>query len=149
VLYKSLESLESLEGLSSEWLRCNVTYVSQLGEMFEKGVLENVSYGCGVERLTVGNGEVSELYEGLKEGSRSMLSLSGGERQTLNVISGLMQRSKVLILDEPTTGLDAKLKSDLLRILREYKEKKECMIIISHDADVFPLFDETIMLGKT
>jgi ABC-type multidrug transport system ATPase subunit len=71
--------------------------------------------------------------------------LSGGERQITNIISGLISESRVLILDEPTTGLDQELKRVVVEMIEEYKEKK-CIIIISHDKEVYRLYDETVWL---
>lgn len=69
---------------------------------------------------------------------------SGGERQLYNVLSGVIRTSVIVVLDEPTNAVDVELKSELLEVIEEERERKECIIIISHDKDVFPLFDETI-----
>jgi cobalt/nickel transport system ATP-binding protein len=69
---------------------------------------------------------------------------SGGERQLYNVVSGVINRGEILVLDEPTNGVDVELKSELLEVILEERKNKECIIIISHDKEVFPLFDETI-----
>ena len=69
---------------------------------------------------------------------------SGGERQVYNVLSGVINPSRILVLDEPTNAVDGELKSELLSIIEENRKKKECIIIISHDKEVFPMFDETI-----
>ena len=69
---------------------------------------------------------------------------SGGERQVYNVLSGVINPSRILVLDEPTNAVDGELKSELLSLIEENRKKKECIIIISHDKEVFPMFDETI-----
>jgi ABC-type lipoprotein export system ATPase subunit len=71
---------------------------------------------------------------------------SGGERQLYNVLSGLIKSSEIVVLDEPTNAVDVELKSELLEVIVEERERKECIIIISHDKEVFPLFDETIQV---
>jgi ABC-type lipoprotein export system ATPase subunit len=40
--------------------------------------------------------------------------------------------------------LDVELKREVIKLIEEYKKEKECIIIISHDKEVFGLFDETI-----
>jgi ABC-type lipoprotein export system ATPase subunit len=72
--------------------------------------------------------------------------LSGGQRQIVNIISGLVNPSKILILDEPTNALDNDLKHELLEVIKEFKSNKQAIIIISHDSDVFKIFDENIEL---
>jgi ABC-type multidrug transport system ATPase subunit len=73
-------------------------------------------------------------------------NLSGGQRQIANVISGLIHPAKILILDEPTNALDPELKVELLGLIKEFKKYKECIIIITHDSAVYPLFDEVLDL---
>ena len=71
---------------------------------------------------------------------------SGGERQLYNVVSGVINIGEILVLDEPTNAVDMELKSELLEVIEEERKNKECIIIISHDKDVFALFDETIQV---
>ena len=71
-------------------------------------------------------------------------NLSGGERQIINIINGLIVPSKILILDEPTNALDIELKKDLIEVIKHFKKYKKCIIIISHDQDIFPIFDKKI-----
>jgi ABC-type lipoprotein export system ATPase subunit len=81
-----------------------------------------------------------EKVKGLEIGER----WSGGERQLYNVLSGVISDGGILVLDEPTNAVDVELKSELLEVIEEERKTKECIIIISHDKEVFPLFDETI-----
>jgi ABC-type bacteriocin/lantibiotic exporter with double-glycine peptidase domain len=73
-------------------------------------------------------------------------NLSGGQRQIINIISGLINPCKILILDEPTNALDGELKRELLQLIYDFKKYKQCIIIITHDKEVYPLFDETITI---
>ena len=70
--------------------------------------------------------------------------LSGGQRQIVNIISGLVNPSKILILDEPTNALDKDLKQELLEIIKYFKPYKQSILIITHDKDVHPIFDDKI-----
>ncbi len=84
------------------------------------------------------------LRKGLGEGEEKVERWSGGERQLYNVVSGVIKSGGILVLDEPTNAVDVELKTELLEVIEEERKKKECIIIISHDKDVFRLFDETI-----
>jgi peptide/nickel transport system ATP-binding protein len=60
--------------------------------------------------------------------------LSGGMRKRVAIAMAILQRPKLLILDEPTTGLDAYVQSRLLGLLRQLnREYGVAMLIITHD----------------
>ena len=92
--------------------------------------------------LSKGSGSGGKLLEKEEIGER----WSGGERQLYNVVSGVIKYKGILVLDEPTNAVDVELKSELLEVIEEERTRKECIIIISHDKEVFPLFDETIQV---
>jgi ABC-type lipoprotein export system ATPase subunit len=93
---------------------------------------------------------IQELYKNVDIYSKNAgllgESLSGGQRQIVNILSGLINPSPILVLDEPTNALDLNLKKELLDIINTFKEYKKCIIIITHDRDVYPLFDKRIRI---
>ena len=143
---------KDLNDISAGQMRKLITYVDQKGKMFDRSVEENIGYGCALKKEC--EEEVKKVKR--KERIRRMLSKekeekeeigerwSGGERQVYNVVGGVINPSKILVLDEPTNAVDGELKYELLSMIEESRKKKECVIIISHDKEVFPMFDETI-----
>ena len=94
--------------------------------------------------------KITELYRNIdihetQSGSLGD-NLSGGQRQIINIMGGLIHPSLVVILDEPTNALDPGLKRELLGLIRDFRKYKKCIFVITHDKDVEPLFDETIRL---
>jgi ABC-2 type transport system ATP-binding protein len=82
---------------------------------------------------------------GLREKSKEFArNLSGGQRQIVNIIGGLINPSKILILDEPTNALDGELKMDVINMIRDYKKNKKCILVITHDKDIRSIFDEIV-----
>jgi len=71
--------------------------------------------------------------------------LSGGQRQRIAVARALIRDTPVLLLDEPTTGLDADAKAALLEPLRRLAAHRTT-IVISHDPEVVAWADRTIEL---
>jgi len=144
--------------VDADYIRKNIIYVNQSGKLFDKELMKNMLYGCDdhielcKERLNeiMQYDKMKNLYGNLdiettKCGSLGE-NLSGGQRQIANVISGLIHPAKVLILDEPTNALDPELKQELLGLIKEFKKYKDCIIIITHDSAVYPLFDEVMDL---
>jgi ABC-type multidrug transport system fused ATPase/permease subunit len=139
------------------YIRDNITYINQTSKLFDRKVIENILYGC--KNLDSCNSSLKEILQypkiqelfknvDIHESSSGSLgeNLSGGQRQIISIISGLINPSKILILDEPTNALDPELKRQLLTILSKFKKYKKSIIIITHDKDVTALFDQTIQL---
>ena len=64
---------------------------------------------------------------------RSMLELSGGERQLVLLARALAQDPEVLLLDEPTSHLDLRHRIEVLDRVREFAERGRCALVVSHD----------------
>ena len=76
-------------------------------------------------------------------------SLSGGERQRLFIVLALIPNPELVFLDELTTGLDAKARRDVWKILSELKSKGLTIFLTSHFMDeVEALCDEICILRK-
>lgn len=144
-----------LAKIDTKYLRENITYVNQNSKLFDKKVMENIYYGCtDATKCAIHFEEimkypkVQELYRNVDMKSKQSGSLgenlSGGQRQMVNLIGGLVNPSPILILDEPTNALDPALKKEVIGLIRDFKKYKKSIIIISHDRDVFPLFGERI-----
>ena len=148
---------QNLEDVDTEYIRSNITYVNQSSKLFDKKIIENILYGCS-DVLSCNNHlsevmkyqKIRDLYKNidLYEHSAGSLgeNLSGGQRQIVNVISGLINPCKILILDEPTNALDPALKAELISLIRDFKKYKNCIMIITHDSDMYPLFTEKIQM---
>ncbi|MGN0348498.1 MAG: ABC transporter ATP-binding protein [Roseburia sp.] len=76
-------------------------------------------------------------------------NLSGGERQRLFIVLALIPNPKLVFLDELTTGLDAKARRDVWKILSDLKSKGLTIFLASHFMDeVEALCDEICILKK-
>lgn len=147
----------NIEKIDPDYIRKNITYVNQTSKLFDKKIIENMMYGCSdydtcSKHLTeiMHYEKIKELYKNMdiynKQSGSLGENLSGGQRQVINIIGGLINPSKILILDEPTNALDPSLKREVLGLIKEFKKYKQCIIIITHDRDVYSLFDETIQI---
>tara|TARA_B100000123_G_C25735932_1_gene431526 strand:- start:889 stop:2562 length:1674 start_codon:yes stop_codon:yes gene_type:complete len=138
-------------------LRENVTYVNQNSKLFDEKVIKNILYGCINEddcnkhlKEIFQYPTISNLYKNVnihtKNAGQLGENLSGGQRQVANLISGLINPSDILILDEPTNALDPELKKEIINIIQHFKKYKKAIFIITHDKDVFNIFDEQIKM---
>jgi len=75
--------------------------------------------------------------------------LSGGERQRAALAAILVADPQVLLLDEPTRGLDYQHKSELVKLLRDYRQAGKTIIMATHDVElVAACADRVIMLAE-
>lgn len=145
---------QDIKTVDPSYIRSNITYVNQNSRLFDRKVLENILYGCKNKSACNENlkevlafEKVQELYRNVKFDSDAGPlgeNLSGGQRQVANLISGFINPSKILILDEPTNALDPGLKREIIAIIQHFRKYKKCIIIITHDRDLYSLFDETL-----
>lgn len=73
-------------------------------------------------------------------------SLSTGEKQRVALASVMSARPEILILDEPTRGLDYKLKKNLMNYLTDYRKTGGTVLLISHDIELIAEFGERVVL---
>ena len=71
-------------------------------------------------------------------------NISGGERQRIGIARALYRKSKLIILDEPTSSLDEQNSLEILRLLKNIKDTT--IIVISHDLDVLKICDSNYSL---
>ncbi len=75
--------------------------------------------------------------------------LSGGQRQRLMLARGLIINPKVLIMDEPTSMIDASSRIGVLNLIRDLKKKGKSIIFITHDiGQAYYLSDTTVVMYK-
>lgn len=105
-------------------------------QLFEETVYKDIAFGP--KNMGLDEEEIDErVREGLslagldeKYLERSPFDLSGGQKRRAAIAGVLAMRPKVLILDEPTAGLDPRGRDSLLNTIKELHEKNRKMIII-------------------
>ena len=74
--------------------------------------------------------------------------LSGGEKQRVALASIIALQPKILVLDEPTRGMDYKLKVELMKYLDSYRKNGNTIILVTHDVEVVAEYaDRVVLMG--
>ncbi|NMO92156.1 ABC transporter ATP-binding protein [Actinomycetospora sp. TBRC 11914] len=136
-------------------VRRSVTLLPQEPMLFDGTVAENIAYGTAdATPLRIGEAARAASAEDfvlrLPDGYRTRLgedgvSLSGGQRQRLAIARALLRGSPVLVLDEPTTGLDGPTAGAVLGPLRLLAQGRTTLLI-SHDLRMAPFADRIVVL---
>ena len=108
------------------------------------------SLGCDQKTM---RGRVAEMacYFGIQDWfHRDVTTLSGGQKQLLNLASIMAMQPEVLILDEPTSQLDPIAASDFLNTVRKINTELGTTVIITEHRleDIFPYADRAVVMEK-
>ena len=81
---------------------------------------------------------------------RQIGELSGGQRKRVFLARALAQDSRVILLDEPFTGVDLKTEGAIIDLLKELREEGRVMLVSTHDLGSVPEFcDRTVLVKGT
>ncbi len=136
-------------------LRANVGLVFQYPEyqLFEETVEKDIAFGP--RNMGLSEDEISlRIQEGMhftglsdKLRDKSPFELSGGQKRRVAIAGILAMRPQVLILDEPTAGLDPKGCNEILSNIRDYqKEESATVILVSHSMEDIAAHAERVMV---
>lgn len=146
-------------GISMVEIRKRIGLVFQYPEyqLFEETVAKDVAFGprnLGLEEDEIQERvkEAMELvgldYEEFKD--RSPFELSGGQKRRAAIAGVIAMRPEVLILDEPTAGLDPKAHKDVLAMIEEvHRRTGNITVLVSHNmADIARLSDKVLVIDS-
>jgi ABC-type multidrug transport system fused ATPase/permease subunit len=140
-----------------ESLRAEMSMVLQESILFTGSILENIAYGrpdaTGPEIIEAArDANADEFISKFPDGYYTILgergsNLSGGQRQRIAIARAFIRNTPILILDEPTTGLDAESTDLVLQALRKLMKDKTT-IIISHELNLIRNADKIIVIKE-
>ena len=146
-------------GVSMVEIRKKVGLVFQYPEyqLFEVNVAKDVAYGP--KNLGLSEEEIDQRVReaislvGLdydKIADRSPFELSGGQKRAVAIAGVIAMRPEVLILDEPTAGLDPKAHKDVLNMIKEvHRRTGNITILVSHNmGDIAEMADKVLVIDS-
>ena len=152
--------VEGADWLALETQKRHVGFVFQHYALFQHmRVRDNVAFGLDVrprgqrppaDEIRARVDELLNLVQIGDLGARYPSQLSGGQRQRVALARALAIKPKLLLLDEPFGALDARIRKDLRRWLRELHEQLGMTtIFVTHDQEeAFELADRVVVMGQ-
>ena len=146
-----------IRNIEIENLRSIITYIPQHPKLFNRSLYSNLVYGSE----NVNKKQIIDIINSIEIDSIRKLfleklnksvgkygnNLSGGQRQIVWLIRAMLQKSKVIILDEPTSSLDKDNKKIVIELIKRISKNKT-LIIITHDMSLLKYVDRVIKLDK-
>lgn len=125
-------------------------------QIFEETVYKDIAYGpknMGLDEAEIKRRILETAHDlGLKEEllNRSPFELSGGQKRRVAIAGVMAMNPRVLILDEPTAGLDPAGRDKILGHIKRYHERtKNTILIVSHSMeDIAGFADKILVMNK-
>jgi ABC-type multidrug transport system fused ATPase/permease subunit len=143
--------------LSFETIRDNIIYIGQEPKLFDLSLKQNLLMEMNTPTETVTD---EQLYEMLKRVSLNIdperlhedigmfgNKFSGGQKQKINILRGLLKNASVIILDEPTSALDVNSEHQVMEYIYELCKDK-IMIIIAHKLNTIKNVDYILVMKE-
>lgn len=118
-------------------------------------VFDNVAYPLKLKKLDKDQikkavFDILEVVEMKGLEYRKSHELSGGQQQRIALARGLVMQPRILLLDEPLSNLDAKLREKMRKDIREIQQRlKLTMVYVTHDQqEAFQMSDQVVVMNK-
>ncbi|AFN83927.1 MdlB-type mitochondrial ABC transporter [Encephalitozoon romaleae SJ-2008] len=132
-----------------------ISFVPQNHHLFNGTVLENIAYSCNsieyedVLKKCV-HFNAHEMLSKLEKGYQTLVGengkfLSGGQKQRVSFMRAMVKDSDIVVLDEPTSNLDADSEKELVEMILK-KMKDKTVFLVVHDHDLLRGFDKILGL---
>jgi ABC-2 type transport system ATP-binding protein len=129
-------------------LRRRIGYVTQAPSVYaDLSVRENLRYFARI--LGAPDARIEDVIETVALGGQAgqvVHTLSGGERSRVSLATALLGRPDVLVLDEPTVGLDPVLRRDLWQTFHRLADDGTTLLVSSHVLDEASRCDQLLLL---
>jgi len=138
------------QAAGSRGLRARVGYVTQAPSVYgDLSVTENLRYFARVLGAPAESVRRAIATVGLEEfGARVVGRLSGGQQARVSLATALLNDPPVLVLDEPTVGLDPVLRRDLWATFRRLAEAGASLLVSSHVMDEATHCDRLLLMRE-
>lgn len=135
-------------------LRKKVGMVFQFPEyqLFAETILKDVMFGpknFGLKEEEAKKLAIESLKDvGIPESyfEKSPFELSGGEKRRVAIAGIIASNPDVLVLDEPTAGLDPNGKKEIMALVKKFHDSGKTIIIVTHDMDLVLNFAKTVIV---
>jgi ABC-type bacteriocin/lantibiotic exporter with double-glycine peptidase domain len=144
---------QNIKNCSYKSLTDNIIYISQHPKLFNRTIWENLAYGTTQNavdiKLFIKIHKLENFFKKFPQGIYTNVGkegnkLSGGQKQIIALIRCIIHQKSLILLDEPTSSLDAETKKIFIKLIESITDKT--IITVTHDKTIHHLFDKIIEL---
>ncbi len=122
---------------------CKNASLASLSDFAKFGLMDYTAEGAAVDE------EIRELHIKVADKTLPILSLSGGNQQKVVIAKGLMTKPEILLMDEPSRGIDIGAKTEVFEIIHEFSERGLSIIVISSELkEIMAIADRIYVLSN-
>ena len=157
ILLNGKDIWESKESIRAARFKVGLCFQYPEYQLFEETVYKDIAFGP--KNMELPDDEIDRRvkkaieFVGLKSEylEKSPFDLSGGEKRRVAIAGVMAMEPEILILDEPTAGLDPHGREIVLSMVKQYKEKTgSTVILVSHSMeDIAKIADRVLVLNKS
>ena len=156
VLLNGVDIHASKENLRNSRFTVGLVFQYPEYQLFEETVFRDIAFGP--KNMKLSEGEIEDRvreaasFVGVPEDifERSPLELSGGQKRRVAIAGVIAMRPRVLVLDEPTAGLDPEGRENILRHIQKYRYATGCtVILVTHSMDdIAKIADRLVVMNS-
>ena len=139
-----------LRNADRSYLRGHLKYLNQNVRLFNRSIIDNIVYGTGVDNKTakqvIGSLNISKVLSSKdldQPAGKFGDHLSGGQKQMVQLIRCYLYKSKLALLDEPTSAIDPTHKKDVVKMIQHLMKTRQ-VIMVTHDWSLVNIFQRLI-----
>lgn len=145
---------QDINSYSLSSIRMKISYINQNTKLFNMTIYENIKYGNNMTTEYISTlilkYNLQNIFKNLPKGFDTNVgvngdSLSGGQKQIIQLLRCYSKNNKIIILDEPTSALDNETRLIVLQIIKDISINST-LIIITHDENNLDLVNKIITL---
>jgi ABC-type bacteriocin/lantibiotic exporter with double-glycine peptidase domain len=145
---------QDINSYSLSSIRMKISYINQNTKLFNMTIYENIKYGNDMTTEYISTlilkYNLQNIFKNLPKGFDTNVgvngdSLSGGQKQIIQLLRCYSKNNKIIILDEPTSALDNETRLVVLQIIKDISINST-LIIITHDENNLDLVNKIINL---
>ena len=155
VVFDGADIFASRDSMRRTRFRVGLVFQYPEYQLFEETVYADIAFGPKNQKLSAEDIDIrvrgAAQFVGIEESllDRSPLELSGGQKRRVAIAGVLAMDPELLILDEPTAGLDPAGREELLRNILAWREAREASILlVTHDMSMAARCDRLLVMEK-